>query len=302
MESVGIPVDTKTERAQERMSACFLAVANVTDDWSKASDSMRLKTRDIIAIVNERFGENISSGSYDDIRRKDLKLLTVGTLIVNSGDDLSLATNAPTRGYSLHPEFRNLITHYGTKQWKTVLAEFNKNKPSLSEALARKRDIEQIPVSLPGDVMLKLSSGEHNILQKDIVEQFLPRFGNDCEVLYLGDTAKKLLHINEDALQQLKIFKLSHDELPDVIAYSKSKNWLFLIEAVHSAGTMSEIRVFGLKNLLKECPAELIFVTAFLNRDTFKKWSADIAWETEVWLAENPDHLIHFNGNKFLGA
>jgi type II restriction enzyme len=111
LESVGIPVDMKTERARERMAVCFLAVANVTDDWSNASDSMCLKTREIIAIVNQKFGENISSGSYDDIRRKDLKLLTVANVIVNSGDDLSLATNAPTRGYSLHSEFRNLIVH-----------------------------------------------------------------------------------------------------------------------------------------------------------------------------------------------
>ncbi|MBS1775349.1 MAG: hypothetical protein JSS64_03610, partial [Bacteroidetes bacterium] len=22
----------------------------------------------------------------------------------------------------------------------------------------------------------------------------------------------------------------------------------------------------------------------------------------EVWIADNPDHLIHFNGHKFLGA
>jgi type II restriction enzyme len=263
---------------------------------------MCLKTREIIAIVNQKFGEKISPGSYDDIRRKDLKLLTVANIVVNSGDDLSLATNAPTRGYSLHSEFRNLIVHYGTKQWKTHLTEFNKSKPSLSEALARKRDIEQIPVSLPCGVALQLSSGEHNRLQKEIIEQFLPRFGNDCEVLYLGDTAKKLLYIKEDTLQQLKVFKLSHDELPDVIAYTKNKNWLFLIEAVHSAGPMSEIRVLELKNLLNECTAELIFVTAFLNRDTFRKWSMDIAWETEVWIAENPDHLIHFNGNKFLGA
>ena len=25
------------------------------------------------------------------------------------------------------------------------------------------------------------------------------------------------------------------------------------------------------------------------------------AEQTEVWIAENPDHLIHYNGEKFLG-
>jgi hypothetical protein len=65
---------------------------------------------------------------------------------------------------------------------------------------------------------------------------------------------------------------------------------------------MSEIRVHQLKKLLKDSKAELIFVTAFLNRAEFRKWVMDVAWETEVWIADNADHMIHFNGHKFLGA
>jgi type II restriction enzyme len=107
--------------------------------------------------------------------------------------------------------------------------------------------------------------------------------------------------MDEAKLHELHFFELSHDELPDILAYTETKNWLFLIEAVHSAGPMSEIRVHELKKLLAECAADLIFVTAFLTREDFRKWSTDIAWETEVWIADNPDHLIHFNGSKFLG-
>ena len=302
LESVGIPVITKTERGLERMAVCFLAVASVTKDLAVASDKSHLKTREIIAIINKEFEENISSGSYDDIRRKDLKLLVIANLLVNSGDNLSAATNDPTRGYALHPDFKKLIVNYGTAVWETKLNAFNKNKPSLAELLARKRNIEQIPVVLPGGKSLKLSLGEHNILQKEIIEQFLPRFGSQCEVLYIGDTLNKMLHIDEVALKGLSFFKLSHDVLPDIIAYSKKNNWLYLIEAVHSSGPMSEIRVHELKKLLKECKAELIFVTAFLTRVAFRKWTMDIAWETEAWIADNPDHLIHFNGHKFLGA
>ncbi len=28
---------------------------------------------------------------------------------------------------------------------------------------------------------------------------------------------------------------------------------------------------------------------------------AQIAWESEVWIAEEPMHMIHFNGERFLG-
>lgn len=302
LERVGIPVNTKTQRAKEKIAVCFLAVASVTKDWTAASDHTHLKTREIITFINTHFEENVSLGSYDDIRRKDLKLLVIADLVINSADNLSAATNDPTRGYALHPDFKNLIINYGTASWEKKLKAFNKDKPSLAELLARKRNIEQIPVTLPGGKPLQLSLGEHNILQKEIIEQFLPRFGSDCEVLYIGDTSNKMLHIDESALKELSFFKLSHDELPDIIALSKKNNWLYLIEAVHSSGPMSEIRVHELKKLLKECKAELIFVTAFLTRTDFRKWTMEIAWETEVWIADNPDHLIHFNGHKFLGA
>lgn len=302
LENVGIPTKTKSERGLEKMAEAFLAVANVIHDWNTASDTTHLQTRQIITFINQHFEENISPGSYDDIRRKDLKLLVVADLIVNSGDKLSAATNDPTRGYALHTDFKNLVVQYKTENWEAALSNFNSTRPSLDELLERKRNIEQVPVTLPGGKPLTLSLGEHNVLQKAVIEQFLPRFGSDCCVLYMGDTANKMLHIEEAELKKLNFFELSHDELPDIIAYSEKNNWVYLIEAVHSSGPMSEIRVYELKKLLKECKAELIFVTAFLARTDFRKWVMNIAWETEVWIADNPDHLIHFNGHKFLGA
>lgn len=301
LESVGIPVNTKSERGLERMAVCFLAVAGVTSDWKKANDSKHLKTRDIIRIVNQSFEETISPGSYDDIRRKDLKLLVLADLVINSGDNPSAATNDPTRGYAINSDFKKLITTYNTPNWSKSLKSFNKNRPSLAEILERKRDLEKIPVKLPNSKALELSLGKHNELQKLIIEEFLPRFGSDCEVLYIGDTSNKTLHIEKDELKKLKFFELSHDELPDIIAYSRKKNWLYLIEAVHSSGPMSEIRVLELKKMLKDCTAEIIYVTTFLTKAEFKKWILDIAWETEVWTADNKDHLVHFNGHKFLG-
>jgi len=302
LESVGIPVQTKTERGLERLAVCFLAVTGITNDWSKAQENTNLKSRDIIRIVNKNFEENISSGSYDDIRRKDLKLLVLADIVINSGVNKGSATNDPTRGYALHPDFKNLIVTYQTKDWGKSLKAFTKERPSLYEILSRKRDLEKIPVNLPDGIHLELSLGEHNILQKAIIEEFLPRFGSDCEVLYIGDTSNKILHIEEIKLKQLSFFELSHNELPDIIAYSRKNNWLYLIEAVHSSGPMSETRVLELKKMLKDCTAELIFVTGFLTRPDFKKWMLVVAWETEVWIADNPDHLVHFNGHKFLGA
>ena len=301
LESVGIPLNTKTERGLERMAVCLLAVAGVIKDWSKAKENTNLKSRDIINIVNKNFEENISSGSYDDIRRKDLKLLVLSDIVLNSGVGKGSATNDPTRGYALNPDFKKLIITYKTDNWNKALRAFNKNKPSLAEILSRKRNLEKIPVKLPSGKPLKLSLGQHNVLQKAIIEEFLPRFGGGSSVLYVGDTSNKSLHIETEELKKLNFFELSHDELPDIVAFSKKHNWLYLIEAVHSSGPMSETRVLELKKMLKKCKAELIFVTAFLTRNDFRKWQMEIAWETEVWTSDHPDHLVHFNGHKYLG-
>ena len=85
------------------------------------------------------------------------------------------------------------------------------------------------------------------------------------------------------------------------IYYSRQRNWLYLIEAVHSSGAITPVRLLELRRLTEECEADIIFVTAFLNRKTFRQFAPDIAWETEVWIAESPEHMIHFDGEKFLG-
>jgi type II restriction enzyme len=227
--------------------------------------------------------------------------MVVADLIVNSGENPSKATNDPTRGNALHPKFKKLVRTFGTTGWAKALAAFNKDRPSLAEVLKRKRNMTMVPLTLPGGKALKLSLGKHNDLQKAIIEQFLTRYGQGAEVLYVGDTSNKTLHLEKERLAELRFMELSHNELPDVVAYDAKNNWLFLIEAVHSSGPMSEIRVLELKRILANCTAELIFVTAFLTKKDYLKWAKHVAWETEVWIAESPDHLIHFNGHKFLG-
>lgn len=302
--AVGVPLDDLTERRQERVAMVFLAVAGVSNSFAiakSAKDSRFLKTREIIDYINANFEESISSGSYDDIRRKDLLLPVAAMLIVNSAVETGAATNDPTRGYALHPAFASLVITYGSPAWSANVRAFNKDFTQLKEELKRKRDLQKIPVTLPNGQILNFSLGGHNILQKAIIEEFLPVFGFEANVLYIGDTSDKNLFKDDNALNKLGFFTLEHDELPDVVAYSPKKNMLFLIEAVYSSGPMSEMRVRKLKRQLEKCKAEtIIFVTAFLTRKDFRKWLADIAWESEVWLADEPEHMVHFNGHKFL--
>lgn len=303
LDCFGVPMDA-TPRRLERMAVSFLACGEIKSlkDFKSAKDlnsGYSLKTREIIQFVNSNFGENISSGSYDDIRRKDLKLLTVGEIVSQSSPNS--ATNDSTRGYVISPNYAKLIKQYGTKGWENIVSSELSGIETIGEKLKRAREINKIPVELPSGKKLDFSLGEHNDLQKAIIEEFLPRYGYGAEVLYVGDTSDKYLHLDTERLKEINFFELSHEELPDVIAYSKNKNWLYLIEAVHSSGPISEIRLLQLKKLTKDCTADIVYVTAFLDRNKFRQFMPEIAWETEVWIADNPDHMVHFNGDKFLG-
>lgn len=304
LSEVGIPVNA-TARRVERMAKACLAVGKVVKSFAEvlsADDGTFSRTRDIINFENEHYGENISSGSYDDVRRKDLRLLVEAGVVVNSSSTEEQATNNPSRGYALSPMFAELLRQYKTPSWDAALTKYKNEVKSLREELERKRELEKVPVTLPNGKQINLSYGEHNDLQKAIIEVFLPRFGFGAEVLYVGDTKDKFLHLEEEGLKKIHFFKLEHEELPDVVAYSREKNLLYLIEAYHSTGEWDEVRVRKVKQKLLDagCIADVVFFTAFENREAFRRKAKDIAWETEVWIADTPDHLVHFNGFKFL--
>lgn len=304
LSTFGIPT-SDTPRRLEKMAIAFLAVAGMdpSKNWKDVKsndDHHRLTSREIIIHVNRYYGESISPGSYDDIRRKDLKYLTVAGIVMNSAANPNAATNNPTRRYALAPEYAELIKKFSDKNWQKVAIDFMQGKKALSLDLAGEREIRKIPITF-GKNTYEFTPGEHNQIQKAVVEEFLPRYGYGAEVLYIGDTANKYLFLNREKLKELNFFEISHGELPDVIAYSKDKNWLYLIEAVHSANPINPLRHHELKRLTAECTAGIIYVTAFLDRKVSQKFIGEIAWETEVWIAETPDHLIHFNGDRFLG-
>jgi len=282
----------------------FLATGRVktVGGWGNIkdlNDGIRMRSRDILMYSNKHFGENISRDSYDDIRRKDLQDLILGEVVLRTNENL--ARNDSTRVYAINPAITASLRSVGEAGWQDRVQEAASRITTAIEKLDTTRQIQQIPVTLPGGFELNLSPGEHNELQKAIIEELLPRYGYGAEVLYVGDTADKFLVLDRAKLNALNFFELCHGELPDIVAYSKSKNWLYLIEAVHSSGPISENRLLELKRLTKDCTADIVYITAFLDRAKFRSWAKDIAWETEVWIAETPDHLVHFNGEKFLG-
>lgn len=312
LRDLGIPLSSvwPTQRRREKAAMVFLAVCNVNLErgWSEAIDASNghkgPTTREIIPFINENFDEKISSGSYDDIRRKDLRPSFQGGVVFNEDDVGSSSTssmNKPTRGWYLNPACGPIVRSYGTDEYDGLLKELMVNVVTLADRVAQKRNLNLYSVTLPSGVAIELRNDEHNFIQKEVIEQFLPRFGSDCRVLYIGDSSDRILFCDEESFDKLKIPPPSTGELPDIVAYSDKKNWLYFIEAVHSSNPIDILRKDRLTQLLKNSEVDPIFVSAFKNRDAAKPFLLDIAWETEVWLTDQPDHMIHLNGDKFLG-
>lgn len=306
--SVFDPVFTPSRK--ERLALTLLAVAHIRekDHWKdarywgdKVQPPWSCTTREIITFWNENYNLNISSGSYDDVRRKNLVYLIEASLVTKSVSNPDSSTNNPTRDYALNQEAGKLIQSFNTKQWQKKKTQFLEKYGKLEGKLEKTRNLEKIPVQLPNGKSLTFTPGEHNQIQKAIVEDFLPRFLKKPQLLYIGDTNDKYLYIDYEALSNLKLPTPEHDTLPDIIAIDNINKWIFFIEAVHSSNPISKIRHLELERLGSTAIHPIVFVSAFLDRISFRKWVTEISWETEVWLSDSPDHMIHFNGDKFLG-
>lgn len=306
LSAAGVKTDDLTSRRQERMAMAFLAVANKKPDisWSNISRSFKdhiLRSREIISFMNTHFEENLSSGSYDDIRRKDLRRPVIMGLIVKSARNPNSDTNDGTRGNAISEQLSNLAQTYGTSRWQQAASNFEPD-PEVIVILEGVRKRNKIEVRLPSGYKIQLDGGPHNQIQSAVVKEFLPRFGHGAELYYIGDTNDKGAYKDNAAMLKIGLTLEDRGMLPDIVAFSESKKWVYLIEAVHSSNPLNPERCIELsRTVLKNYAYGVVLVTAFLTKKDFVKWATQIAWETEVWIVDQPDHMIHFNGDRFMG-
>ena len=305
LQALGLP------RAQynDRSGWVFLALANVTPQgsWDDATAPL-LPTVAIMEFIRNEYGMDYKPNSRETIRRQTLHQFEQARIVDRNRDDPARPTNSANNNYSLNQPILDILAVYPDGNWNAKIEEFKEAVTDLTEQYVRTLNKEKIPVHLPNGDTMKLSPGKHNQLHADIVHEFCSRFiKSSGVVLYFGDTASsrdeggKLMHLESDYLESLGVPPMSHDKLPDVVVYDEDREWLFLIEAVTSHGPVSPKRWIELEEAFKDSTAGLVYVTAFPDRAEFRKNAADIAWETEVWIADNPDHMIHFNGDRFLG-
>lgn len=258
---------------------------NATNDW--------FRIHDIIAFTAEEYNKQYAENSRETFRKQAIHHFRNAALIEDNGK----ATNSPDYKYRITNEFIQVIKSRGDDD---SLRDFLNNHDKLVDIYASKKEITKIPVKINTKDYL-LSLGKHNELQKLIISEFAPRFAPNSTCLYVGDTIEKDLVKNEAILQDLGFVITLHDKMPDVVLYSEEKKWLYFIEAVTSVGPMDPKRIIEINEMTKNVKIGKIFITAFLDFKTYKKFSDSLAWDTEVWIAEMPNHMIHLNGDKFIG-
>ena len=286
----------------DRSALTLLALLGMTPQmpWREA-DTPMLGITEMMNVFRDRFGKKYAPNSRETVRRFTVHQFVQIGLVVANPDDPRRPVNSPDTRYQIAPTLLKLARTYGSTAWNASLAGFIRSAASLGKLQPKEREMALLPVKLPSGKKLSLTAGGQNELVKKIVEEFCPRFTPGGIVAYLGDTGQKQRHVEAGYLERLGVEIDEHGKMPDVVVHLTEKNWLVLIEAVTSHGPIGLKRHNELKTLFGSAQAGLVFVTAFLTRRAMTKYLAEIAWETEVWVAEAPSHIIHFNGERFLG-
>ncbi len=294
LKMLGMP---KTQQAD---ICCYvlLAMAGIKPDtlWKDAGNEW-IRIHDIIQFANIYYGSTYAENSRETFRKQALHHFRNAALVEDNGK----ATNSPNYRYRLTEETLQMVRTFQTSEWQKSVSRFLEYHEKLVDMYASKKKMTMMPVRING-ADFQFSIGRHNELQKAIIQEFAPRFAPNSECLYVGDTIEKDLVKNVDKLKELGFEITLHDKMPDVVLYREDKDWIYFVESVTSVGPMDAKRILEITEMTKSVAAGKIFVTAFLDFKTYKRFSENLAWETEVWIAEMPEHMIHLNGDKFLGA
>lgn len=290
------------ERSNERSALTLLALLHLRpeDDWSEASNPM-IGTRALMNWMRDVYGRDYAPNTRETIRRFTLHQFADAMLVVQNPDQPDRPVNSPRWNYQITSEALAVIQAYGTPAFDDALRDYLAIIPGLRDLYAAVRESNRIPVTLPGGVPFTLSPGGQNVLLKQMVEEFCPQFTPGGEVLYVGDADAKWALFEADRFAELGVTVDQRGPMPDLVVYLPDKEWLVLMEAASSRGPVTARRRGELAALFGAATAGLVYVSCFPDRREMRKYLHEIAWETEVWCADEPTHLIHFNGERFLG-
>lgn len=290
------------QQINERSALTLLALLDLKPrtPWAKARDPL-IGITPMMDFFADHYGKRYKPNTRETVRRQTVHQFLDAGLVVINPDQPSRPTNSPNSVYRIEAGALALLRSYGTPKWDKGVKTYLASVQTLKEKYAGEREMKRIPLTVAKGKKITLSPGGQNVLIEHIVTDFCERFTPGGHIVYVGDTDDKFAYFDKPFLKKLGVEIGTHGKMPDVVVYHKQKKWLVLVEAVTSHGPVDPKRRGELQRLFKGTKPGLVFVTAFLDRRAMVKYLGDISWETEVWIADAPDHLIHFNGERFLG-
>ncbi|QQS02731.1 MAG: restriction endonuclease [Austwickia sp.] len=290
------------ERSNERSALVLLALLRLapSESWAEAANPM-LGTRAIMDFIRDEYGKDYAPNTRETVRRFTLHQFVEAQLVVQNSDEPQRPVNSPKWNYQVTAEALEVLRAYGTDYWQLAVDQYLAELPGLKARYAAAREMDRIPLTLPDGSTFTLTPGGQNVLLKSMVEDFCPRFTPGGQVLYIGDAGDKWALFEREALAALNVKVNEHGKMPDLVIYLPDRNWLVLLEAASSHGPVDSKRQAELTDLFAESTAGLVYVSCFPDRAEFRKYVDKIAWESEVWCADHPTHMIHYNGERFLG-
>jgi hypothetical protein len=296
--------DLGMPRAQQndRSALCLLALLNLTNrkSWSDAKNPL-VGIAPMMKFARDHYGKQYAPNTRETFRRQTMHQLIAAGIALYNPDNPSRPVNSPKAVYQIERDTLILLRMFGTAAWSKKLEKYLKTRQTLTARYARERDMQKLPVKLATGETIRLSPGDHSELIRAIIEEFAPRFVPGGVLIYAGDTGTKWGYFDRDLLAKLSVVVDGHGKMPDVMLYYPEREWLLLVESVTSHGPVDCKRHEELAHLFAKSKTGLVYVTAFPSRAVMGRYLDEIAWETEVWCADSPSHLIHFDGARFLG-
>ncbi len=290
------------ERSNDRSALVALALLGLKagEGWETATNPL-MRTVEIMAWIRDHYARDYKPNTRETIRRQTLHHFVDAAFIEQNPDDPARPVNSPHSCYRIHPTALEVARCWGEREFAERIQAYVDDKPGLREKYAQARELHRIPVTLPSGEAFTLSPGGQNPLIKAMIEEFCARYLPGGHVLYVGDAGAKWAVFEEARLNEIGVTIDQHGKMPDLVVYSPAKDWLVLLEAASSHGPVDSNRQSELATLFAGSRAGLVYVSCFPSRAEMRKCLGQIAWETEAWCADSPTHLIHFNGERFLG-
>jgi hypothetical protein len=281
--SLGLP------RAQqnERSALCLLALLDLRRGrkWAEA-ESPHMGITPIMDWIRKYYKKRYAPNTRETVRRQTMHQFVEAGIALHNPDKPDRPINSPSAVYQIEPAMLALLRSYDTEAWHDNLTTYLAGRHTLAARYARERKQNLLPVHIAPGREITLSPGEHSELIRAIIENFGARFVPGGVLVYAGDTGDKWGYFDAVLLEKLGVSVDAHGKMPDVVLFYPERNWLSNLSPVMAQSMATP---------------GLVYVTAFPSRAVMSRYLTDVAWETEVWVADAPSHLIHFNGERFLG-